>query len=105
MRNFGVSPNAAEDINNIWSYLAQEVDESLADTMLRRFVTAFGDLAEFPGKGHLREDLTSLPLHFYLLDRYLIVYSRNSSPLAIHAVLHSSRDIRSLLRKRSVTLP
>ncbi len=70
--------------------------------MLHRFVIAFGGLAEFPGKGHLREDLTSLPLHFFLLDTYLIVYNRAASPLAIHAVLHTSRDVRSLLRKRPV---
>ena len=100
MRHFVVSPFAAEDLNDIWEYVTQEWDEAHADATLRQFMTAFGDLAELPGKGHLRQDLTRLSLHFFSIDPYLIIYRRDSSPLAIHAVLHSSRNIRKLLRQR-----
>jgi toxin ParE1/3/4 len=103
MRNFIVSPNAAEDLNEIWEYVAHEWGEPRADQTLHELVTAFGDLAKSPGVGHLRQDLTSLRLHFFTLDSYLIVYTRDTSPLPIHAVMHSSRNIRKLLRKRPLT--
>ncbi len=102
MRHFVVSPLAAEDLNDIWEYVAQEWDEAHADATLRQCITAFGDLAELPGKGHLRQDLTRHSLHFFPIDPYVIIYRRDSSPLAIHAVLHASRNIKKLLRKRSL---
>lgn len=103
MRLFVVSPFAAEDLNQIWSYLANEADQSRADATLQRLAEQFAALAEQPGMGHLRQDLTSLPLHFFTSRPYLIIYSRDTSPLAIHAVVHASRNVRSLLRKRSLS--
>jgi plasmid stabilization system protein ParE len=57
-------------------------------------------LAERPGIGHRRGDLTSLPLHFHFIRPHMVIYERDHTPLAIHAVLHSARDIRELLQDR-----
>ena len=103
MRPFVVSPSAAEDLHTIWTYLALEASPSLADATLVGLARHFAGLAEHPGKGHVRQDLTLLPLHFFAARPYLIVYQRDASPLAIHAVLHSSRNIGKLLQKRPLS--
>jgi plasmid stabilization system protein ParE len=63
-------------------------------------VEVFSDLAETPGIGHRRLDLTRLPLHFHFVAPYMVIYQRDRSPLAIHAVLHGARHLRKILRKR-----
>ena len=100
MKPFVVSPNAADDLNDIWRYLAEEANPEVADRTLQRLVRSFAELAETPGMGHRRTDLIRLPLHFLFLEPYLIVYERDRSPLPIHAVLHGARDLRKILRDR-----
>jgi len=47
-----------------------------------------------PGKGHVREDLTSEPgLLFWSVGSYLVVYRARSSPLEVIRILHGHRDI------------
>lgn len=52
-----------------------------------------------PGKGHTREDLTDLPVRFFPLRSYLIVYRSEPAPLQIIAVLHGARDIPTVLKR------
>ena len=100
MKPFVVSPNAADDLNSIWLYLATEASDEVADRTLQRLVRSFADLAETPILGHRRTDLTSLPLHFYYVRPYMVIYQRDRSPLPIHAVLHAARDVQTILRDR-----
>jgi len=100
VNHFIVSPHAADDMDGIWLYLAEEASEEVADGALRRLARSFRELAETPGLGHRRSDLTRLPVHFLLVEPYMVVYARDRSPLAIHAVLHGSRDLRRILRGR-----
>jgi plasmid stabilization system protein ParE len=95
-----VSPHAADDLNGIWEYLAIEAGEELADRTLAQLASAFSALADHPGIGHSRADLTSLPVHFHYIRPYMVIYQRDRSPLAIHAVLHSARDLRRILHAR-----
>lgn len=61
------------------------------------FYDAFAQLAEAPGIGHSRSDLTSLPVFFWTVrDRYAVVY-RKSQPLEIVRVLSWKRDVEALL--------
>lgn len=100
MNPFIVSPHAADDLNDIWLYLAEEASEDVADATLRRLVRAFANLAETPGLGHLRADLTSLPVHFLFVEPYMVVYRRDRSPLPIVGVIHGMRDVSRILRDR-----
>ena len=100
MKPYLVSPLAADDLNGIWHYLAEEASEEFADRTLEKLVHTFSELAETPGIGHRRPDLTRLPLHFYFAAPYMVIYQRDRSPLAIHAVLHGARHLRKILRKR-----
>jgi len=99
VKPFVVSPHAADDLNGIWLYLAEEASEEIADRSLLKLAESFAELAENPGMGHRRSDLTRLPLHFLFVEPYMVI-QRDRSPLAIHAVLHGARDLRKLLRSR-----
>jgi plasmid stabilization system protein ParE len=54
----------------------------------RNSSTSFEKLAAFRGLGHRRPALTSLPLHFFPSEPYLIAYQRDTKRLIIHSVLH-----------------
>jgi plasmid stabilization system protein ParE len=100
VKPFIVSPLAADDLNGIWLYLAEEAGEEFADRTLEKLVQSFAELAETPNLGHRRTDLTRLPLHFRYIPPYMVIYQRDRSPLAIHAVLHGARHLRKILRSR-----
>lgn len=63
-----------------------------------RTYEAFDLLAEMPGIGHSREDLTSLPVLFWPIKQtsYAAIY-KNASPVEIIRVVHWRRDIATLL--------
>jgi plasmid stabilization system protein ParE len=69
------------------------------DSGAEAFLSAFLRLADNPGLGHRREDLTPKPYFFYTIHPYLIVYARESDPLPILGVLHGSRDVQRILRR------
>jgi len=58
---------------------------------------AFQKLAETPGLGHKREDLTSLPVLFWAVWSYLVIYKPETKPLEVVRVLHGARDVEALL--------
>lgn len=52
--------------------------------------------------GHVRGELTRLPLRFWTLQRYpnyIIVYDPESDPLQIIRILHARRDVKRILDK------
>jgi plasmid stabilization system protein ParE len=60
-------------------------------------VKAFEGLADVPGKGHKRSDLTSRDVLFLSVYQYLIVY-RSAKCVEIIAVLHGERNVERLLQ-------
>jgi antitoxin ParD1/3/4/toxin ParE1/3/4 len=54
-------------------------------------------LAQNPGIGHWREELIDKRHRFFLVYSYLIVYRHETTPLQIIRVLHTARDVRSML--------
>lgn len=96
MRRFRLSPEARNDLFDIWAYIAEDSIDS-ADRVREEFYQAFTKLAEFPGLGHSRNDLTDKPLRFWPVHSYLIVYRPDSRPIEIVRVLSGYRDIGGLL--------
>lgn len=47
--------------------------------------------------GHVREDLARTPLRFWPVYSYLIIYRAETQPLQILRILHSARDVKSIL--------
>jgi plasmid stabilization system protein ParE len=93
-----VTPEAQAHIDEIGAYIARDsVDAALK--VYDALEEAFELLAERPGVGHSRGDLTDRPLRFWSVFSYLVVYDPGSQPLTIIAVLHSARDVKELLKR------
>jgi len=99
VKRFELTPEALNDLQGIWEFVSEDSFDA-ADRVLGDFYRAFDRLAESPGIGHKREDLTKQDVLFWSVHRYLVIYGRNSRPLLIVAVLHGSRDVKKLLKKR-----
>ena len=71
---FALHPLAAQDITEIWEYIA--ADNPLAAGRVRQDIhKAIRGLITFPERGHTRTDLTSRPLRFIRVRQYLIAYA------------------------------
>ena len=69
----------------------------MANRIQSELVDAFESLADVPGKGHKRPDLTNKDLLFFSVYQYMIVY-RQAAMVEIVAVLHGKRDVKRLLK-------
>jgi len=99
MKTFRLSPEAAQDLIEIYEYIAQDSLEA-AERVRIELLEASRNLAEMPGKGHTREDLTSRRVLFWPVRSYQIIYHPASQPLEIVAVLHGKRNLRRILKER-----
>ncbi|MCC6367341.1 MAG: type II toxin-antitoxin system RelE/ParE family toxin [Bryobacterales bacterium] len=101
MGGYILSPESLEDVYEIWSYLARESGVDFAGRVESALFEKFDLLAQHPGLGHKREDLTKLPVLFYRAFpfQYMIVY-RPRIPLEIVGVLHAKRHIKRILHNR-----
>jgi plasmid stabilization system protein ParE len=95
-----LSPTAIDDLTEIWRYAAEHSGGDRANQLEEEFFTTFDLLAQFPGAGHSRNDITDRPVLFFASCRYMIVYQDTPDELVIHAVLHSARDLKRVLRRR-----
>ena len=99
MKAYLVAPDAEDDLKQIWRYLLGEAGLAIANRIQGELVDAFEGLADFPGKGHRRLDLTRRDVFFFSVYRYMIVY-RRTKIVEIVAVLHGKRDVKRLLKTR-----
>jgi antitoxin ParD1/3/4/toxin ParE1/3/4 len=99
---FDLHPGAAQDITEIWEYIAD--DSVLAAGRFRMEIfDAISSLVPFPHQGHRRPDLTKQPLRFRQVREYLIAYAPEEKPLLVIAVLHGRRNpqaISTILEQR-----
>lgn len=99
MKSFRLSPEAAEDLAEIYEYIAQDSLQA-AERVRIELLDAMRKLAEMPGKGHTREDLTSHRVLFWPVRSYQIIYHPGSQPVEVVAVLHGKRNLRRILKDR-----
>lgn len=97
MKRYELAQHALGDIQEIWEFISEDSFDA-ADRVLDEFYHAFSQLAEMPGMGHKRADLTSRDVLFWPVRSYLVIYT-DSKPLRIVRVLHSKRDTKKLLKK------
>jgi len=99
MASYKLAPGAQDDLFEIWSHIAQDgVD--LANRIDAEFRELFSSLAEMPGQGHTRKDLTKQPVLFFPLYSYLVVYQPDVQPIRIVAVVRGRRDVKRILKER-----
>lgn len=96
MSRYVLSPEAAQDLNDILEYIAADSLET-ARRIVAELKSAMMSLVEHPHMGHLREDLASEPIRFWSVYSYLILYRAETRPMQVIRVLHGAQDVRSIL--------
>jgi plasmid stabilization system protein ParE len=97
VKDFELSRRALKDLELICQYISNDSVDA-ADAVLDDFERCFSQLADFPGMGHRRSDLTNRNLRFWPVHSYLVIYQQ-SNPLRIVRVIHGKRDVRRILKK------
>jgi len=99
MSSYQFTPQAVADRFDLWSFIAQD-NPAAADRVEDAVFRACDFLSDSPFAGRLRKELTPLPVRFWVVQpypNYLIVYDPEKKPLQIIRILHSARDLPSLL--------
>jgi len=100
MSKYQFTPQAVADLFDIWSFIAED-NPAAADRVEEAVFRACDFLADSPFAGRTRKDLTPLPLRFWVVQpysSYLIVYHAEKKPVQIIRILHTARDLPSVLR-------
>jgi toxin ParE1/3/4 len=97
---FVLSPEALEDLASIWHYIATQSNVEMADRVESVIRDRILFLARNPHAGHERKDLTDLPVRFFPVYSYLIVYRPETAPLQVVAILHGRREVEKIIRER-----
>jgi len=98
MNAYVLSPEALQDLEDIWNFVAF-ANASAADPLEDEFFNAFEKLARQPRMGYTRPDWTEREVRFWPVRSYLIVYRERTGPIQILAILHGSRYIPEVIRK------
>lgn len=102
MKRFVVSPEAAQDLDDIWIYIAAD-NLDAADRFLEKLYDQMIALNETQGMGHRREDLAEhRPLLFWPVGNYLILYRISQDRVEVVAVAHGKRDIPTFIKGRGI---
>jgi plasmid stabilization system protein ParE len=99
MSRYQFTPQAVDDLFEIWSYIARD-SVGAANRVEVAVHNACAFLADGPLRGRTREEITPLPLRFWTVQafpNYIIVYDPQSDPLQIIRILYGSRDVLAIL--------
>jgi plasmid stabilization system protein ParE len=100
MTQYVLGSGVAQDLEAIWDYIARDNIDA-ADRWIEKLFGAFEALAETPGMGHKRTDLTALPVLFWPLDSYLVIYRIQGGSIEIIAVTQGARDLPEFMARRT----
>jgi toxin ParE1/3/4 len=89
------SPEAEQDILEIWLYVAKESGPRRADFIIDKIEKAYEMLVDFPEIGNLRPDIAA-DVRGLVSSPYLILYRIGTSRIEIARIVHGSRDLPSV---------
>ncbi|MBZ5533814.1 MAG: type II toxin-antitoxin system RelE/ParE family toxin [Acidobacteriia bacterium] len=99
-RRYVLAPEAAHDLAQIWRYIKEQSNRSIADRVEGVIRDRIVFLSENPGAGHSRKNLTDSAVKFFPVYSYLIVYRSESKPLQVVSILHGRRELERILKDR-----
>jgi toxin ParE1/3/4 len=99
-RRYVLAPEAALDLVRLWRYVKRESSKKIADRVEDAIRDQVVSLAQSPGIGHWRKDLTDEAVKFFPVYSYLIVYRPDTKPLHVVAILQGRRDVEQILKGR-----
>ena len=100
MAEYRLTSRALRDLTAIVTYLTEEATSAIALRTEDKLFALFASLAKNPGIGHRRSDITPRNVRFHPMRPYMVIYEPDISPILIHAVLHSARDLTTILSRR-----
>lgn len=95
-----LAPEAALNLVQIWRYIRKQSSVTVADRVESVIRDRIVFLARTPGAGHWNKDLTDVPVKFFPVYSYLIVYRPEAVPLQVVSILHGHRDVGRILKSR-----
>jgi toxin ParE1/3/4 len=88
--SYRLSALAERDLEEIWSYVAEDASPATADRLIDAIIDRFELLAEQPRMGRLRPEFGSGVRSFAVENH--VVYYRYDEDVLIARVLHGRRD-------------
>jgi len=70
-----------QDLDDIWTYLANEAGAAVATEYVAELVTAIDKLSRVPGMGHRRVDVKTPSYRFWVVKSHIIAYRWDSESL------------------------
>ena len=87
---YRLSALAELDLDDIWSYVAEEASPTTADRLIDGIIDRFDLLAERPGWA-VHVPSSALALRSFVVENY-VIYSRQEGDVLIARILHGRRD-------------
>jgi len=95
MSEFTIAPLAVDDLDGIWLYFAQ-FDPENADRFISEVLAIFAMLSTNPDAGKLRPEIMT-DLRSFPKASYCIFYYPTATGVRIMRILHSARDLETVL--------
>ena len=99
MKGYELSPEATDDLQEIWVYIAND-NPAAADKLEEDIYAACELLAKNPRLGHRRSELTDEPVLFWpVRGQYMVIYLPDTEPPKIVRILQGARNADSRTTK------
>lgn len=95
--SYRLSRTAEEDLEDVFSYISERSGTDRALKVHGKFVAAFEHLAEMPGSGSKRTEVTSERVRWWPVFNWIVLYDWKSVPITILRVIHGARAIDRIL--------
>lgn len=98
-----IDPQAKQDLNDIFIYLAINDNISSADKLLDAIEKTCHKLEAYPERGHIPQELRLTGIKRYLginYKHYRIIYEIENNLVYIHCILDGRRNVQEILSER-----
>ena len=89
------TPLAAEDLREIWVYLAENSDSETANKFLSAIKKKCETVSEFPEIGRVRHEYL-VNLRSFPFGKYIIFYLPLEQGIEVLRIVHGSRDVQQV---------
>ncbi len=94
---FCLTDEAQKDMQDIWLHIAQDSVPS-AEKFANELEEAFFRLSRHHSLGSRRPELLDMPVRFWVIHNYYIIYNPETDPLQILRIISSFRDIKNTFK-------